>query len=155
MRALVNTFKTLGQSLLFAPSLLVDYLSCSRRLIFPPPPSPPPATRGSPFSLLPLSPLPPPSCLSILASFLSLSKVYIWLLSLGNVPSLVYLFLIIVFRASATSFRWTFPMAFVSFLTQVFSGSFVAFYNINANLTSPKWSFTKWEPKWIRRRSKS
>lgn len=53
----MNTFKTLGQSLLFAPSLLVDYLSCSRRLIFPPPPSPPPPHPW--FPLLSLALIPP------------------------------------------------------------------------------------------------
>ena len=143
-----NQNKTWGQSPLFGFCLhcWCYYLSCSSGFIFP---APPPSAMVPPCLAL-ILPL-PPSCLGTLPSFLSLAKVYIWLLSLGNLPSLVYLFLIIVFRASATSFRWMFHVAFSSIVTHVFSGSFVVFYNINVNLTSPKKRCIRWVLRSIRR----
>lgn len=106
--AFVNAFRALGQT------SLIDLLLRYCFIICPPSPLPPCPTLLSmvPPFLLPLYPLPAPSCPRTLPSFLSLSKVYMWLLSLGKLPSVVYLFLIIVFGASVTYFRWIFEMSF-------------------------------------------
>lgn len=106
MRAFVNTFRASGQTSLFDLLLHYSFIAC-------PPSLPSFLIYGSPFSLA----LFPPATLyspQTLPALLSLSKVYILLLTLGGLPSLVYLLLIIVFSDSVTCSRWMFEMSFVS-----------------------------------------
>lgn len=137
MRAFVNIFKALGQTSL-SDWLLHSYVIIRPALVdqcfLPPPPCPSLFPIRAPRFLSGRSPLPSPSRPSAHPSFLSLSKLYIWLLSPGRLPSLLYLFFIIVFRASVTCFRWMFQMAWVSFIVQVFFLEFCSVFKYKCKL---------------------